>query len=226
MLNRIFKKINLDRKTFMDIIIGSAIMAFTLVNIHAQSKITEGGVLGLNLFMKNVLGTDPAITSPILDISLFLFGYSIFGKKFLAKTILSALIFAGIYKIFLLIGPVVPSLYDAPILAAVVGGIGIGIGCGMIVSNGIASGGDDSLAMIVAKKTGMEISWSYLSMDIVVLALSLIYIPLNRIFFSLITTIVSSFILDQFHVDLNTSKEIAKKALPKQKDVFLEAGIK
>ena len=46
---------------------------------------------------------------------------------------------------------------------------------------GGASGGDDALAMCIAHVTGMGIQWAYLSTDLVVLGLSLTYIPLRRI---------------------------------------------
>lgn len=226
MLNQLKQNLKMDKKTLFDIILGGFIMAFTLVNIHAPSKITEGGILGLSLFAKNVLNFDPSIVNPICDIILFSFGFSMFGKEFLSKTIFTALVFAGIYKIVLLIGPVIPSLYNYPLISAILGGMGIGFGCGIIISHGFACGGEDSFAMIISKKFNIDISWSYLSLDIVILVLSLIYIPFGRIFYSLITTIVSSFILDQFSVDIKTTKEKAKEAISKQSEIILEKKLK
>ena len=65
------------------------------------------------------------------------------------------------------------------------------VGAGLSVRAGGASGGDDALAMCIAHVTGMGIQWAYLSTDLVVLGLSLTYIPLRRIGYSLLTVLIS-----------------------------------
>jgi len=45
--------------------------------------------------------------------------------------------------------------------------------------------------MCIAHVTGMGIQWAYLSTDLVVLGLSLTYIPLRRIGYSLLTVLIS-----------------------------------
>lgn len=220
MLNRIKNNLSMQRKTLVHIILGTMIMAFTLINIHAQSKITEGGVLGLTLFAKNVLNLDPSIVSFVADSILLLFGLMIFGKSFATKTIFTSSIFAIMYKIMYIIGPIIPSLYNYPLISAILGGIGIGIGCGLIISKGIACGGDDSLALILSKKLAIDISIAYLSTDAIILLLSLVYIPFTRIIFSFITTIVSSLILDQFSIDIKTKVEKQKESVLKKEPIF------
>lgn len=212
MLNRFLKGANLDKKSFLKILLGAMIMSFFIVNVHEPSKITEGGVLGLTLFSYKVLGLDPAIVSPILDLSCFLLAFSMFGKSFLKRTLLASLSFALGYKLFAIIGPVLPSLYNYPLIAAVVGGAGIGIGCGLVISQATAAGGDDALALAISKKANINISKAYLFTDLVVLALSLVYIPFARIFYSLITVTVSSFLLGQFEVNLQVSSPSPEKA--------------
>ncbi len=130
-----------------------------------------------------------------------------FGRNFLKKTVVASLSFALFYKVFLQIGSLIPSLYSYPVLAAIIGGIGIGVGCGLVVSEGGASGGDDALALVLANKLKINISKAYVATDFVVLALSLVYIPFGRIVFSMLTTVVSSFIIGQFEVDLASSKQ-------------------
>ena len=72
-----------------------------------------------------------------------------------------------------------------------VGALFVGVGAGLSVRAGGASGGDDALAMCIAHVTGMGIQWAYLSTDLVVLGLSLTYIPLRRIGYSLLTVLIS-----------------------------------
>ncbi|MDU3118176.1 MAG: hypothetical protein E6698_03675, partial [Finegoldia magna] len=60
------------------------------------------------------------------------------------------------------------------------------------------------------------ISLAYLFSDITVLALSLLYIPVDRIMFSLLTTVISSFLIGQFEVELpNPEIKMANQAISK-----------
>ena len=89
-----------------------------------------------------------------------------------------------------------PDLTDLPFLAAVLGGLFIGIGVGLIVRQGGSSGGDDALALVISKLSGWRLSRAYLFTDVTVLVLSLSYIPFRRIAFSLITVTISSLLID------------------------------
>lgn len=207
MLNQKLTWFKLTRAGLFNIFLGSMIMAFTVVNIHIPSQITEGGILGLALLSYKTFGINPSILSPIMDVICIIIGINIFGKTFLRRTMVASILFALSYKIFSLMGPILPNLYSYPLLAAVVGGIGIGLGCGLVVSQGGASGGDDALALVVANKAKINISYAYLLMDVIVLVMSLTYIPFGRIFFSLITTTVSSVLVGQFEIKVSPAVE-------------------
>ena len=78
----------------------------------------------------------------------------------------------------------------------VLGGCFVGIGVGIIVRQGGSSGGDDALALVISKVSGWRLSRSYLITALTVLILSLSYIPVRQIGFSLITVTISSFLID------------------------------
>ena len=54
-----------------------------------------------------------------------------------------------------------------------------------------ATSGDDALAMSLSYLTKIPIQWLYLISDLLVLGLSLSYIPFKRIGYSLLTVILS-----------------------------------
>ena len=78
------------------------------------------------------------------------------------------------------------------------GALFVGVGVGLIVRQGGSSGGDDALALSIAKAVKCRISYAYLFTDLTVLTLSLSYIPFKRIAYSLITVTLSSWIIDCF----------------------------
>ena len=104
--------------------------------------------------------------------------------------------YALLYRFWEFTGPFLPSYADKPLIAAILGGLFVGIGAGLIVRRGGASGGDDALALILHQVTGWKISRSYFFTDFVVLMLSISYIPLRNIFFSLLTVTLSSAVIE------------------------------
>lgn len=67
----------------------------------------------------------------------------------------------------------------------------MGVGAGLCVRLGGAPGGDDALAMSLSHVTRQPIERIYLLSDLIVLLLSLTYIPLRRIAWSLLTVTLS-----------------------------------
>lgn len=176
---------------------GAAILAFGLFNIHSQSGITEGGVLGTTLLLLHWLHISPAVSSPILDGACYLLGLRMLGWGFLKNAVFSSLSYAACYAFFERLGPVLPSLAARPVTAALLGGLFVGVGVGLVVREGGACGGDDALALVLARLMRTNISRAYFLTDFVVLVLSLSYIPLRRILFSLLTTLISSFVIER-----------------------------
>lgn len=178
------------------ILMGTAIISFGMYNIHQQTSITEGGVLGMLLLINHWTGISPSILAPVLDALCFAFAFKFLGMDFLKLSILSTLSLASFFKLWELFPPIIPNLSGSPLLAALIGGCFVGIGVGLVVRQGGSSGGDDALALAISKITHCRISKAYLITDITVLLLSLSYIPYQRIAYSLVTVTISSLLID------------------------------
>ena len=172
-------------------LVGSAILAFGLFNVHSFSNVTEGGVLGLTLFLHHWLDISPAVSGLVLNAVCYLIGWRTLGREFLVYSAIAGGGFSVFYAVFEAFGPVYPAIGAYPLAAALVGAVFVGVGVGLSVRAGGAPGGDDALGMSVSKITGVGIQWVYLVSDLSVLALSLTYIPFSRIFYSLITVVIS-----------------------------------
>lgn len=176
-------------------LLGSAILAFGLYNVHALSGVTEGGVLGMTLFLHHWVGLSPAVTGLVMNAICYLMGWKLLGKEFIAYSIVAGGGFSLFYAIVEQFDPLWPQLADHPLLAAVLGALFVGSGVGLSVRAGGAPGGDDALAMSISKLTRWDIQWAYLISDLVVLALSATYIDLSRLGCSLLTVILSGQII-------------------------------
>lgn len=200
MLNKKLNFLDLSLRSFLRIVFGSAILAFAVLNVHDQSYVTEGGILGLMLFFKKMLGIDPSISSIVLDILCYILGYKILGREFIKKSLVATVLFSVFLSIFKFTGTILPPLYDSPFTAAVVGGILIGLGCGLVVTEGGATGGDDALALAISDKFNLSLAMVYIICDVVVLLISISYIPVTQLVFSLLTTTISSVIVGQIEL--------------------------
>lgn len=174
---------------------GSAILAFGMYNVHAQSEVTEGGVIGLTLLMHNWFGISPATSGLIMNFACYFWGYKLFGKDFVINSVIAGGAFSLFYAVFEQFPPIYPEISEKPLLASVVGAVFVGVGVGLSLRKGGAPGGDDALAMCVSHLTHMNIKCVYLISDITVLLLSLTYIPLQKIMYSLLTVILSGQII-------------------------------
>ena len=187
--------IKLKAKNCLTAFLASAFQAFGMYNVHSLSHITEGGVLGATLLLEHWLGISPAITSFIMNTVCFLLGLRILGKEFIAYSLIAAVGYSVGYGICEQFPPLWPGIAEYPMLASITGALFIGIGAGLCVRAGGATTGDDALAMSLSRVTRVPIQWIYLVTDLSVLGLSLTYIPLRRILYSLFTVVLSGQII-------------------------------
>lgn len=187
----------LTLKKVLLIILGAAVCSFGIHNIHQRTAITEGGVIGMMLLIDRWLGLPPAVITPVLDITCYVLAFRYLGGQFIKISVISTLSVSLFYDFWEMFPPMLPDLSAYPLAAAVLGGLFVGVGVGLIVRQGGSSGGDDALALTISHVTHCRLSRAYLFTDLIVLALSLSYIPLRRILFSLITVTLSSFLIDR-----------------------------
>lgn len=175
--------------------LASALQAFGMYNVHALSGVTEGGIFGLVLLLDHWTGLSPAISSFVLNAGCYALGWRTLGREFIGYSLVAACGYSAGYGICEQFPPLWPQIANMPLLAAIVGALFIGIGAGLCVRVGGATSGDDALAMSLSHLTEIPIQWLYLISDLLVLGLSLSYIPLRRIGYSLLTVILSGQII-------------------------------
>lgn len=185
-------------RPYLCILLSSAFLAFGMYNIHSPAGITEGGILGLVLLLQNWFQFSPAVSGLVLNSICYLLGWRTFGKQFLVYSFLAALGYSACFWICERFDPLFPQIAAVPLIASLLGSLFVGIGCGICVRIGGAPTGDDAFAMSISGITGIPIQWIYLVSDFAVLLLSLSYIPLQKIGYSLLTVFLSGQIIGLF----------------------------
>ncbi len=199
-------KKDISLKKVVWIIVGAAIFSFGVHNIHQQTDITEGSLIGLMLLIDHWFGIPASVVTPVLDVICYALAIRYMGWRFIKISAISTLSVSLFYNFWELFPPMLPNLTPYPLLAAVLGGLFVGVGTGIILRQGGSSGGDDALALTISRVTHLSLSLSYLLADLVVLALSLTYISITRIVFSVLTVTISSFVIRRISGDSSTNK--------------------
>lgn len=196
---KFFKRhLGLNKVSFLSLFLGCTIMAFAMVNVDMQAKITEGGMLGLSLLVSHFTGIEPSYCGLFIDGSIYLLAFSFLGAAFIKKALFSACLYALMLKVFLAIGPILPSLENMPALAALVGGLGIGVGCSLVVLLGFATSGDDAFVILMFNKLKIPMGITYMALDLIVLGMSLSYLSFYNVLWSILTTTISSGVVGKF----------------------------
>lgn len=184
------KKIKL--KNVFGLVFGAVFLAFGLYHVHSLSGVTEGGLLGLNLLLEYWFSISPAVTNFVGSAICYFIGWRMLGREFILNSAVAAVSFSVSYRVFEQFDYLFPNLYAMPLLAALLGAVFVGVGTGVCVRCGGAVCGDDALAMCMSRKLGVKIEYAYMVSDLFILGLSLSYIPLKRIVYSLLTVFLSS----------------------------------
>nr|WP_028399398.1 YitT family protein [Ectobacillus panaciterrae] len=178
------------------IVFGSFVLAAAFYHIHVQNNLAEGGFIGIALLVKQFFNVSPSITTLLLDIPLILLGSRLLGKRLAIKTIIGAASFSFFYALMERYSPFKINLSGHLFIAAVIGGVLVGFGLGLILRYGGATGGDDILSLIVSKISRLSVGKVYFLFDGIVLAVSLIYLNWNQIAYTVLSVAVCAYITD------------------------------
>lgn len=181
-------------KRLLLIAVGVAIYTFGFVKFNMANALAEGGVAGVTLIVHALYGINPAYSSLILNILLFILGARILGKRSLALTIYGTVLLSFFIWFWQRV-PIHVTLENDMMLVAVVAGLFSGAGSGLVFRYGATTGGTDIIGRIAEEKLGLKLGQTLLFIDAVVLTASLVYIDLQHMLYTLVASFVYSQVL-------------------------------
>lgn len=152
-------------KNLLLVVIGTLILAFGSAVFLIPFNLVSGGISGIAIVIDEILKSEVITIDLIVSILTWLFfflGLIIVGKSFAMKTLVSAIVYpVGISLFLKLAEPSVLGGYFylvggeyqqiAFILASLVGGACVGIGCAVAFLGGGSTGGVDVIAFTICK---------------------------------------------------------------------------
>lgn len=183
-------------KNLFFIILGAGLFAFGLNYLIIPNHLYEGGATGINLIIYYLFHIQPWLMNILINIPLFLLGWKILGKQTLYYSIVGTLGVTAWLALFERIPIHIPLEGDL-VLVSILGGILLGAGLGIIFKAGGTTGGSDILARIGHKYTSFTIGQIILSIDILVLVLTiLVFHDLRSVLYTLMMVTIVSRVID------------------------------
>lgn len=166
MLKNIFGKRGAHAlKNFCFVVLGTFILAFGTAVFIVPFNLISGGISGIAIIIDRVVGAEFITIDLIVTVLTWVFffiGLFVIGRAFAMKTLVSTVVYPIAFSLCTkLVSPDVlggyfylsGSEYEgiAIILAAVVGGVLVGVGCAIAFLGGGSTGGVDVIAFVVCK---------------------------------------------------------------------------
>jgi len=193
------------------VIAASFIYAVGLNMFLEPHTIIIGGLTGIATVINAIISSFPIGTGIlIMNIPLLLICWKVIGTKFVIKT-LSGIACTSVIIDILNWGMIkidFPTVSNDPLICGIIGGGLIGVAIALLLSRGFNTGGTD-MAVILLRRKLKTIPYGKILMvfdGIIVLASAFIMQDVMIIFYSIITIIVETFVLDYVTVGFDRGK--------------------
>ncbi|MCT7647472.1 YitT family protein [Aliarcobacter butzleri] len=187
----------IEMKQYIFIVLGSLAMAFGTVCFLSPNQIITGGGVGISLLLHALF---PQITLGIfmamVSIPFLILSYVYFGKYYLFKTFIVVVLLSTFTDVLKEVLHVKPMTNDI-LLAAIFGGIFIGLGVGFVIKGRASTGSTSVVGEIVAKKTKYKAAEVLLAIDATIMFASVfVYNDINKSLYSMISVYVGIRVID------------------------------
>lgn len=203
-LSRRKKELALD---FLFCTAGSLILAASIAVFTAPNKMAPGGLTGIATLLYYTLGFPIGVTTLVLNLPLFALGFRHIGKEFLVKSVYCTIVSSLGVDLFEFL-PKYRGEGENMLLAALYGGVIMGVGLGLVFLRNSTTGGTDIASRL------LKLKWPYVSMgrmmlviDGAIIAVSIVvFKSVNSGLYSIIALFVSARVVDAILYGADTGK--------------------
>lgn len=182
--------------TVFGVLVGNAILAFTVAAFIVPHGVIMGGTTGIGLTIAHYVPVDLSIIIFIVNSILFVLGAAVLGKKFAVATIASTFIYPTFLSIVQKI-PGIDGLTDNLMLATLYAGALLGVGIGLIVRVGSSTGGTDIVALVLNKWFHIPVAGLLYVIDFLVLGGQVFFSDTEQIMYGVLMLVLETAILNK-----------------------------
>lgn len=180
---------------------GCAIAALAVDIFMVPNGLAAGGLTGLatilsELARRNGFYLPVGLQTIVFNIVLLLFVMRTGGVRYAVRTITGFVLFGFFTDLFV---PLAETFADAAndlMLSALWGGIISGLGYGLVFRAGTNTGGSDTIAQIISRKTSLPVGATVMVIDVAVCAASAPVFSLIQALYAALSMVLSGYVID------------------------------
>ncbi|TCP68543.1 YitT family protein [Baia soyae] len=186
------------------VFLGAVLVAVGLEIFLVPNQVIDGGVVGISIMLSHLSGINLGIFLFILNIPFFFLGYKQIGKTFTISSIFGVIVMSIGTT---LLHPVRP-LTEDPLLAAVFGGMILGIGVGLVIRYGGSLDGTEILAIVFNKRIPLSVGQTVMFINLFILGSAGFVFSWDRAMYSLMAYFIAFKAIDVTIEGFNETKSI------------------
>ena len=184
-----------DRHTPIDdaqaFVSGTLLIALGL-HLLASAGLLTGGVPGLAFLLRYASGLPLGACLFAVNLPFYLLAWRVMGPRFTAKT-LAAMTLLSLLVEIVRAAFVVQSIH--PALAAIAGGLLVGVGILMLLRHHASLGGTSVVALALQRRHGWSVGQVQLAIDATILAAAATLVDWHRLLYSLLAAVALNLVL-------------------------------
>ncbi|MEF3303085.1 YitT family protein [Paenibacillus sp. GYB003] len=196
-------KLQILRKALF-IFLGAALVSVALEIFLVPNQIIDGGVTGVSIIAQHLSGLPLGVFLTLINLPFLFLGYKQIGKTFAVSTLYGVIIMSVGTA---LLHPVEPLTLD-PLLAAVFGGIILGVGVGIVIRAGGSLDGTEIVAILVNKKSPFSVGEIVLFINVFILGSAGFVFGWDHAMYSLIAYYIAFKMIDVTIEGFDESKSV------------------
>lgn len=191
-------------KRIIFIVVGSVLMGVGLELFLVPNQITDGGVTGISIILSYATSVPLGIFLFLLNLPFLIVGYKQIGKTFALSTLLGVLVMS----LSTMLLHDVSAFTENTFLAAVFGGIILGIGVGLVIRYGGSLDGTEIVAILLNKRSPFSVGEIIMFFNLFILTSAGFVFGWDRAMYSLIAYYIAFKMIDITVEGLNDSKAV------------------
>ena len=185
------------------VIIGSILAAIGLQFFLLPNHLLDGGVTGISILSSHLTHIPFGAFLLIFNIPFVILGYRKFGKEFARLSSIGILTLAALTFVH-----VPEGFTDVPILAAIFGGIFVGVGSGFVIRYGGIIDGSDTIAILIDRVTVFSVGEAIMVINGIIITAAGFVFGWENALYSLIAYFVAHKAIDVTVEGLNESRSV------------------
>lgn len=177
---------------YIFLFIGSVFAALGLEIFLVPNRIIDGGIIGISIIASHLTKWPLGVFVVGLNLPFLMFGYKQIGKTFVFSSLFSIVSLSLLVSVF---HDLVVVTHDI-LLAAVFGGIVLGIGVGLIIRSSGSLDGTEMVAIVISKKIAFSVGEIVMFFNLFILSSAGLVFGWDRAMYSLLAYFIAFKVID------------------------------